>query len=223
MLVSSLCALAGIYSSGNVNGSGTSLGISIPDGNSSGVFTTIGVSGENISLSDITVTLNVSGGYNGDLYAYLSYNGTLVTLLNRVGVGTINGGTTFGSSGAGFINVTLASSGSNVHWTSGTLNGGTYLADGRNVDPLSSPSAFNADGTQNLDASYGGMNPNGTWTLFFADMSSGGGNSMLNGWSLDVQAVPEPVNVVLGIFGGLFGVIGLICHFRKRAVTPDDV
>jgi hypothetical protein len=31
----------------------------------------------------------------------------------------------------------------------------------------------------------------------------------LNGWSLDITAVPEPVNVALGIFAGLAGVVGL--------------
>ena len=92
-----LTAPAGvIYSVGNVNGSGTALNLGIPDGSPSGVTSGITVSGAGGALSDVTVTLNVAGGNNGDYYAYLSYNGTLVTLLNRVGVGTINGGTAFG-------------------------------------------------------------------------------------------------------------------------------
>jgi|CZKV01.1.fsa_nt_gi subtilisin-like proprotein convertase family protein len=180
------------------------LGYSIPDGNDSGVFSTIVVNGANLSLSDITVTLNVSDGYNGDLYAYLSYNGTLVTLLNRIGVGTSggNGGTASGNSDAGFT-IILGSSGTDVHTAAnGALAAnGSYLADGRNIDPSSSPVSFDAAGTQNLNGSYGGMDPNGTWTLFFADVSGGGGTSTVNGWSLDITAVPEPVNVALAIFG----------------------
>ena len=70
----------------------------IPDGNLAGAYSQISVSGANSSLSDIAVTLNVSGGYNGDLYAYLSYNGVLVPLLNRIGV---SGSSAFGTSGAG--------------------------------------------------------------------------------------------------------------------------
>jgi len=33
-------------------------------------------------------------------------------------------------------------------------------------------------------------------------------------WSLDITAVPEPVNVALGTFGGLLGIVAL---FRKAA------
>ncbi len=50
------------------------------------------------------MNLNISGGYNGDLYAYLSYGGALVPLLNRVGVGS---GDAFGYATAG-MNVTLS-------------------------------------------------------------------------------------------------------------------
>jgi subtilisin-like proprotein convertase family protein len=194
-------AQAAIYSAGNVNGSGTSLNTVIPDGNLSGVSSSINVSGAGGTLSDIQVTLNVSGGNNGDLYAYLSYNGTLVTLLNRVGVGS---GDAFGSADAGFNNVTLNSTGSDVHWASagGGALGGPYAADGRQISPLSSPTSFNADGTVTLAGSFAGMNPNGTWTMFFADLSAGD-TSTLKGWSLDITAVPEPVNVALAIFGGL--------------------
>jgi hypothetical protein len=45
------------------------------------------------------------------------------------------------------------------------------------------------------------MNPNGTWTLFFADVVQGGGTSTLTSWSLNLTAVPEPVNVALAVFG----------------------
>jgi subtilisin-like proprotein convertase family protein len=210
---------AGIYSAGNVNGSGTALNTSIPDDNLSGVSSSINVSGAGSALSDITVTLNVSGGYNGDLYAYLSYNGTLVTLLNRAGVGTINGGDAFGSVDSGFNNVTLGSTGSDVHWATagGGALSGTYAADGRQISPLSSPSSFDTAGTVTLNGSFGGLNPNGTWTLFFADLS-GGDTSTLQGWSLDITAVPEPVNVALVIFGGLVGVWS-VRRRRSRAVT----
>lgn len=175
---------AAIYSAGNVNGSGTSLGLAIADGNPNGVYSSIAVSGANWSLSSLSVTLNISGGFNGDLYGYLSYNGTLVTLLNRVGTG---GGNTFGFSTSGLNNVTLADgSASNIHDVSVPGSAISYSADGGSL------------------ASFNGSNPNGTWTLFFADMSGGGGTSTINGWSLDVTAVPEPVNIALGVLGGVF-------------------
>jgi hypothetical protein len=59
------------------------------------------------------------------------------------------------------------------------------------------------------------MSPNGTWTLFFADMS-GGAESTVVSWGLDITAVPEPANVALGIFGGLFLVAG-IWRARRNA------
>jgi subtilisin-like proprotein convertase family protein len=177
---------AAIYSLGNVNGSGTALNTVIPDGNPSGVSSAITVSTPDSLLTDVTVTLNITGGNNGDLYAYLSYNGTLVTLLNRVGTGS--GGpiqSAFGFSTSGFNNITLADgSASNIHNVQNPVSGTSYTPDGGSL------------------ASFNGMNPNGTWTLFFADLSAGG-TSTLQGWSLDITAVPEPVNVALAIFGGL--------------------
>src|SRR6266508_6930849 len=56
------------------------------DGNMSGLFDTRTVSGVGGPIVSVSVSLNVTGGYNGDLYAYLSYNGALIPLLNRVGV-----------------------------------------------------------------------------------------------------------------------------------------
>ena len=190
-LTALLPASAAIYSSGNVNGGGTSLNLAIPDGNPNGIFTTIAVSGAGSFLTDVNVTLNISGGYNGDLYGYLSYNGTLVTLLNRVGTGV---GDTFGYSASGFSNVTLddASGNGNIHNVANPLANTAYTPD---------------IGGNNL-ASFNGGNPNGTWTLFFADLS-GGDVSTLNGWSLDITAVPEPVNVALLVAGGLLGLLSL--------------
>ena len=69
-----------------------------------------------------------------------------------------------------------------------------------------------------LSSAFNGSNPNNTWTLFFADTSAGG-TTTLNGWSLDVTAVtavPEPVNVALGVFGGLLVVGGFV---RNRAAV----
>ena len=188
-----------VFSSGNVSGSGTSLNAVIPDSNPNGITVAINVSGAASTLTVVTVTVNIAGGYNGDLYAYLAYNGTLVTLLNRVG--TESGGTIqqlFGYSTAGFNNVTLGASGSDIHGVQNPTSGITYTPDGGSL------SAFN------------GMNPNGTWTLFFADMS-GGNVSTLNGWSLDITAVPEPVEVALAIFGVVLAAVAMVRRHRKQA------
>jgi subtilisin-like proprotein convertase family protein len=183
---------AAIYSAGNVNGSGTSLNRAILDGNPNGISTTLAVSGAGSVLTSLSVTLNISGGYNGDLYGYLSYNGTLVTLLNRVGTG---GGDAFGYATAGFSNVTLdgTSANGNIHNVENPLANTSYTPD---------------IGGGNSLASFNGVNPNGTWTLFFADLS-GGDVSTLNGWSLNLTAVPEPVNVALLIAGSTLALVSL--------------
>jgi hypothetical protein len=143
------------------------------------------------NITGLTVGLNMSGGYNGDLYAYLvAPNGTLVVLLNQPGTSV------FGAPGSGFSNFYLndaATDGNTqtANETAGVQFSGTYQAAGNLVD-------FNGGGA------------NGTWTLYFADRSNGGGTSTLNGWSLDIEAVPEPVNLALGIFGLISGIVFLV-------------
>jgi hypothetical protein len=186
---------------------------SIPDGSAVGWSATATASGYLPSISDVSVNLNISGGYNGDLYAYLSYGGVLVPLLNRVGV---TSGNAFGYGDTGF-NVTLSSAGAyDVHSYgshSPSFNGngqltGTWQPDGRNIDPQSAPGDFVTASRVNF-GSYNGMNPNGTWTLFFADLSAGA-QSQIVGWSLDITAVvPEPVNVALSILAGIFLIVTL--------------
>ena len=211
-----LAAHAGIFTGGAFANSGY-----IPDGSAVGSSATASVSGLDQYLQSVNVTLNISGGYNGDLYAYLSYNGTLVPLLNRVGVGT---GNAFGYGDTGF-NVTLSSTGYDVHNygiyspsfnESGQLTG-TWQPDGRAIDPQGAPSTFDSSSSRLSFASYNGMNPNGTWTLFIADLSAGG-QSQLTGWSLDLtaSAVPEPANAALAIFAGLFLVVTLARNQQVR-------
>lgn len=145
--------------------------------------------GNNWSLATLTVTLNISGGNNNGLYAYLvGPNGsTTVTLMNQPGY-AVDG---FGATGAG-MNITLqdaaTAQGSIQYTVSGSALSGAYNAAGTLSD-------------------FNGLNPNGTWTLYFADTLAGGGNATLNGWSLNVDAVPEPVNMALGIFGALMGTV----------------
>jgi hypothetical protein len=177
----------------------------VPDGNLSGWSDQRSLSGILYNhITDVQVKLNLNGGYNGDLYAYISHDTVLIPLLNRVGVGT---GNPFGSSDSGF-DVTFTATGSDVHLASaggGQLTG-TYKADGRQISPISAASAFDPSGTIALSA-YNDLNPNGDWWLFIADVSGGGGTSHINSWEVDIAAVPEPIEWALGIFATL-GIIG---------------
>lgn len=197
VLGTSLVAHGGIYT----YNSGFAGGGNIPDGSTAGWSDPRNVSGATFSyVSDVTVSFTVSGGYNGDLYAYLSHNGVLVPLLNRVGTGS---GDAFGYATSGFNNISLADYGNgSIHSVESPSSGATYTPDGGQM------------------TSFVNANPNGNWTIFFADLSSDtGSHSQVTSWSLTLDGgitpVPEPVNVALGIFAG---VASIITVSRTRAV-----
>ena len=162
----------------------------IPNGNPVGVMFSENVSSAELPagsvISGLTVGLNISGGYNGGLVAYIvAPNGALVSLLNQPGISS----SPFGYGGSG-LNVMLSDgSVNNIQSTSETPGSqftGTYSAAG------------------NLSGVDGSV-ADGNWTLFFANLSSGGANGELNSFTLNFTAVPEPVGMGLGIFAGLVG------------------
>jgi len=213
LLSVSLSAQAALYTVNYTPSDGN-----IPDGNLSGWSDTRTVSGITWgnAILNVQVDLNITGGYNGDLYAYLSYGGVLVPLLNRVGVGT---GNAFGYENAG-MNITLkdGGAGGDIHWYGGAaVPTGTYAPDGRTISPLSTPSSFDAAGTVGFSA-LNNMSPNGDWTLYFADVSGGGGVSQIGGWSLGFDVVPEPGTWLSGaLLLGLAGVGLGRSLWRKRS------
>jgi hypothetical protein len=227
-LILGLCASshAAVYEFDQTFNSGFQNSGVILDGNTSGWFDTHTVSGLTGSITSVSVNLTVTGGYNGDVYAYLSYNGVLIPLLNRVGVSSTDA---FGSAASG-MTITLADSGLNgdIHTYAGlTTPTGAYSPDGRMINPVTgAPVDFDAAGTKTFANTFGGMTPNGDWTLFFSDVSGGGGNSTISSWSLDIiTAVPEPINIALGVFGGLFAVGSVVRSqtLRKMFAKPEPV
>ena len=183
----------------------------IPDNNASGVafaetFSAPGFT----SISSITVSLDITGGLNGDYYAYLTHGSGFAVLLNRVGADTGNP-TGYADSG---LNITLDDSAANgdVHNYQLTLNPhgapltGTWAPDGRTADPgsvtVGSPRTA-------LLSSFDGLDPNGSYTLFIADMNPGGIGTLQN-FELTVTGVPEPTTSALLLLGGA----GLL--LRKR-------
>jgi hypothetical protein len=152
--------------------------------------------------------------------------------LNRTGVTGTGSGDAFGYGNTGF-NITLSSTSSgaqDVHFYqnySPSYNGsgqltGTWQPDGRNIDPQSAPSAFDAASRLNF-GSFTGLNPNGTWTLFIADLSAGGQSDVVS-WSLDITAVPEPANVALGVFAVIFTASSLArSKHLQRFLRPTPI
>ncbi len=135
------------------------------------------------SISDLNVKLKITGGWNGDLYGYLVHDSGFAVLLNRVGR---SAGAPLGYDDAG-LNVTLDDQAANgdVHvyqlapHTSPLT--GVWAPDGRTNDPATvldthlRPAQLGA---------FTGLNPNGRWTLFLADIEPSD-TSRLVSWGLE--------------------------------------
>jgi subtilisin-like proprotein convertase family protein len=216
-------ALADFYST--TFSSGFANGGVIPDGSLVGIQDTRTLSGITFSsITDVDVRLSISGSWNGDLYAYLVHSSGFTILLNRVGR---SASSPFGYGDGGF-NVTFddqATRTVDFHsyqsapgFTGADLTGGAHWRpDGRNIDPASSGATFDATTPTALLSSFNGLNPNGSWTLFLADVSGGAVSSVQN-WGLDITgiaAVPEPASLIEGGMAVL--VIGtMVSMFRLR-------
>jgi len=184
----------------------------IPDNDPSGLALTYNLLGMGGTISNVTVTLDLNGGYNGDLYAYLAGpNGGFSVLLNRTGVGTGAGESTYGYADTGF-NVTFSDTGvSDIQYyqstsptiTSGVLQG-TWQPEGVTIDPQSAPSAFSLASSGNTPlSSFDGTDPNGTWTLFLADLSAGNQSVLVAAPVVTIITVPEPASLSLAAAAGI--------------------
>src|SRR2546426_2405484 len=152
----------------------------IPDGDAAGVSDVRTITSVITQISSITVSLDISGEFNGDLYASLRHDSGFSVLLNRPGRTSLSPAG-YGDSG---LNVTLSDGAANgdIHLyrtvlapEAGSPLTGEWQSDGRNVDPGlvldTSPR------TAGLDV-FNGLNANGEWMLFVADLQSCGANTL---------------------------------------------
>ncbi|HOX56487.1 MAG TPA: PEP-CTERM sorting domain-containing protein [Candidatus Paceibacterota bacterium] len=195
----------------------------IPDNDPNGHLDSRTVGGMPGVISDVNVTLDISNGYNGDLYAWLSHGSGSAILLNRVGVSSANA---VGYADPGFgmdaqqIQFTLDDQAAqDVHFyqagfytlnTSGQLIG-AWQPDGRILDPESPAGLFDTALRSNPLGMFNGLDPNGEWILYLADVSSGH-ISTLTEWGLEITVVPEQSTFALA---GL-GAAALMIARRRR-------
>jgi subtilisin-like proprotein convertase family protein len=169
-------------------------GTTVPDNNPSGWSDTRSLAGLSGTIQDINVTLDLANGWNGDLYAYLVHGDGFAVLLDRVG---------YSGSGVGYGNT------------------GFDVTLGLSGNPIESYQSFSPsfNGSGQLEGTWAahsglstfvGLAPNGSWSLFIADLS-GGGVTTVQSWGLqmDIVAVPEVETWVAAALAGLFGAFWL--------------
>jgi hypothetical protein len=192
---------ADVYSGSiSTNWTGTQ---SIPDNSASGVAFSFNISTPvYAAVTNLTLDLQLSGGWNGDLYAYLSHGSGFAVLLNRIGRTSAN---SYGSGSSG-MNIELSDSYlPDIHNFNGTTLAGNFAPDGRNVNPFN---ALDTDPRSAFFASFIGLDVSGSWTLFLADVSPLSVSSVQS-WTLNmgVTTIPEPgVGALFAL--GLFGTLG---------------
>ncbi len=179
----------------------TNLDLSIPDGQPAGMSDVETIVSSISQIGSVQVGLNIAGNFNGDLYCYLEYNGALSVLLNRPGRTADN---PFGYADCGF-DITLSdfATNGNIHTyemvltpAAGLPLTGLWQPDGRTDSPAS---VVDTDPSTAGLSLFDGMNPDGIWTLFVADVSPGGDSTLVS-WQLTIDSVPEPsVAAVLGL------------------------
>ena len=153
-------------------------------------------------ISKVTVTLNFSGGWNGDLYAYLSNGSGFAVLLNRPGR-AVDSDSDPGSGTEGmsvtFDDTALFDLHDQIDLLGGSVTG-NWQPDARNVDPLT---VVTSDLRTAFLSSFNGQSATAPLTLFVSDVAAGE-VSTLESWSMTVSAVPEPGGhlALAGLFGG---------------------
>ncbi len=165
----------------------------VPDGNASGLHDVRSISSAIGQIAGVKVRFKLNGEFNGDLYGYVRHASGFSVLLNRPGKTASNAA---GYDDSGF-DVTFATSGASgdIHTyrtvttpTAGSPLTGTWEPDGRTADPASV-----TDGSPRSAAlsSFNGLNAAGEWTLFLADLESGGTNQ-LREWALEITGAVNP-------------------------------
>ena len=171
--------------------------VRIPDGTPVGLVASLDIATPMEVITDVNVTLQVSGGFNGDLFAYLVHDSGHAILLNRPGKALANPS---GYSDSG-LNVTFDDSAPNGDIHSyrvalfsdpnaplpGALTN-AWAPDGRDTDPAL---VLDTDPRPATLSAFNGLNPNGRWTLFIADVDAAYASTLVS-WGLQIHGTNAP-------------------------------
>lgn len=174
--------------------SGSGPGFSIPDATPAGVNSTITFT-DNFTITDgVSVTLTgLTHTWVGDITATLiAPDSTAHSLVFRIGRIT----TGFGDSSNFGGDYTFNDAATGDIWAEATLGTSAYvLRSGSYRTTGADSAAFTS-----MDSVFTGKSTLGTWTLNMADLA-GGDLGTLTGWSLSMNAVPEPGSAALVLCG----------------------
>jgi len=163
----------------------------IPDGSFIGVSDTRSLTTSLVTVTDVKVRLKISGTFNGDLFCYVTHGSGYSVLLNRVGR---TAGNPFGYDDPG-LDVTFDdAAGNDVHVYRLTVTGnhntplgtnvmGDWVADGRTNRP---DQVLDTDARPALLSALTNLDPNGTWTIFVADLAGGDQHTLVS-WGLEIS------------------------------------
>lgn len=206
--------------------SGFIAGTTVPDGSATGWsdVRSLPIPADQV-ITDVNLSISLTGGWNGDLYAYLSHPNSpgVAVLLNRPGrtaispLGYSDTALTI-SLDDGAVNGDIHSYQSANGYTTLIGNGSAWQPDGRSVSP------FTVNGSEArlaMLSTFNGMVPANTgWTLFIADLASGDQHTVAS-WGLNITTViPEPGSLFMVLLAGA----GLRLRRHRRDVTglsPD--
>jgi subtilisin-like proprotein convertase family protein len=173
------------------------VGAMVPDGDMSGMASVQTISTPITNLTDLKVSLKLSGTWNGDLYCFLTHGAGHSVLLNRVGrcsaldLGYNDAGldATFDDAATnGDIHAyRLQFSSSQGTPIPGVLTS-VWAPDGRVANPTN---VLDTDARSAFLGSFNGVDPNGEWVLFVADMEAGDIH-ILDNWGLEITGYTAP-------------------------------
>lgn len=165
----------------------------VPDGNAAGISDVRNISSAIANIASVKVRLSLNGEFNGDAFVYVRHASGFSVLLNRAGKTPSNAA---GYDDSGF-NVTFATGAANgdIHVyrgasppSAGVPLTGTWEPDARTADPAVVTDASARTATL---ASFNSLNASGEWTLYLADLESGGTNQ-LHEWALEITGAVYP-------------------------------
>jgi subtilisin-like proprotein convertase family protein len=173
------------------------VGAIIPDADASGLVSAQTISTPITNVTGLKVALKLSGTWSGDLYCFLSHGSSHSVLLNRVGRGS--------ASDLGYNDLGLdmtfddAATNGDIHVYRSSLSSSLDTPVSGPVTSVWAPDArvaypanvLDSDARSAFLSSFNGVDPNGEWVLFVADLESGDIHQ-LESWGLELTGDTAP-------------------------------